>query len=77
MAKTPELIVIHDMNDYPANARCSSCGEAMPMRQRWITSSADNLAWFADQFKLHIEKEHPGRTETLKNSESLSGTEAA
>jgi hypothetical protein len=76
-AKAPELIVIQDMNDYPANARCSSCGEAMPLRQKWITSSADNLVWFADQFRLHLEKEHPSWSETLKTSERLRNTEAA
>ena len=76
-AKRPGLVVIHDMNDYPANAKCSSCGEAMPIRQRWITSSADNLVWFADQFRLHVEKEHPAWSRTLKNSEGLRATKAA
>lgn len=54
----PELTVVHDLNDYPANARCSSCGKQMPVRQRWIMSSAENLDWFADQFRLHVALEH-------------------
>jgi len=57
--RKPELTVVHDMNDYPASARCSSCGEEMPVCQRWITSSADNLAWFADKFRFHLAQEHP------------------
>ena len=61
ISRKPELIVVHDINDYPATARCSSCGEAMPVRQSWITSSTDNLVWFADQFSLHVEQQHPGR----------------
>jgi len=77
LAEMPELIVIRDLNDYPATARCSSCGTAMPERQRWITSSAENLAWFADQFRLHVEKEHPAWSEALKEPERLAGTEAA
>jgi hypothetical protein len=77
MAGMPELIVIRDLNDYPAAARCSSCGTAMPERQRWITSSAENLAWFADQFRLHVEKEHPAWSEALEESERLRGTKAA
>jgi hypothetical protein len=56
----PELTVVRDMNDYPAAARCSSCGEQMPVRQSWITSAAEHLAWFADQFRLHVEEDHPG-----------------
>ena len=76
-AGMPELIVIRDMNDYPATARCSCCGEAMPVRERWITSSAENLAWFADQFRLHLENEHFGWSEALRESERLRGTEAA
>ena len=59
MARKPELTVIHDVYDYPATARCSSCGRVMPVRQRWITSSTDNLLWFADQFRLHVAQEHP------------------
>ena len=55
----PELIVTRDMNDYPATARCSACGKGMPIRQKWINSSADNLAWFANQFRLHVEQMHP------------------
>jgi hypothetical protein len=60
MAIKPELTVVRDEYDYPAIARCSSCGKALPVSQRWITSSADNLRWFADQFRLHVEYEHPG-----------------
>jgi NMD protein affecting ribosome stability and mRNA decay len=56
----PEMTVIADMNNYPATARCSACGQAMPTRQRWINSSADNLVWFAEQFKLHLAQQHPG-----------------
>jgi hypothetical protein len=77
MEKAPELIVIRDMNDYPATARCSSCGKMMPVRQRWITSAADNLAWFADQFRLHVENKHPDWSGIRKNARRLSDTEAA
>jgi hypothetical protein len=55
-----ELTIVRDMNDYPATARCSGCGEVMPVRQKWINSSAQNLAWFAEQFRLHVERHHPG-----------------
>jgi len=54
----PELTIVHDMDNYPAAARCSRCGEEMALRQKWITSSADNLLWFADQFRLHVAQEH-------------------
>jgi hypothetical protein len=63
----PKLTVVHDINDYPAAAKCSVCGEEMPLRGRWITSSAQNLAWFADQFRIHVEQEHPAwNPETLR-----------
>jgi hypothetical protein len=58
MAKNPALIVVRDMDDYPATARCSVCGEEMALRPKWITSSAENIAWFADRFNLHMAKEH-------------------
>jgi hypothetical protein len=67
LARKLELIVVHDEYDYPAAARCSSCGKAMPVSPMWIASSAENLAWFADQFWLHVKNEHPG----------WSGTESA
>jgi hypothetical protein len=59
MAKKPELTIDRDMDDYPASARCSSCGKVMALRQRWINSSAENLVWFADRFRLHLAQEHP------------------
>jgi hypothetical protein len=58
--KKPELTILYDINDYPATAKCSSCGDEMPVRERWINPSAENLAWFTDQFKLHVEQQHPG-----------------
>jgi hypothetical protein len=67
LARKLELTVVHDEYDYPAAARCSSCGKAMPVSPMWIASSAENLAWFADQFWLHVKNEHPG----------WSGTESA
>jgi hypothetical protein len=76
MVGMPELIVIRDMNDYPANARCSCCGKAMPVRESWITSSAENLAWFADQFRLHVEREHSGWSGAVKEPGRLKDTEA-
>jgi hypothetical protein len=76
-AGKPELTVVRDEYDYPATARCSSCGKAMPARRRWINSSADNLLWFADQFKLHVEREHPSWSGTPKTSGQLRDTEAA
>jgi hypothetical protein len=76
-AGMPELTVVRDEYDYPVAARCSSCGKAMPVRQSWINSSAENLAWFADQFRIHVEKEHPGWSGSLKEAERLRGTEAA
>jgi hypothetical protein len=77
MAMKPELIVVRDEYDYPANARCSSCRKAMPVSEKWITSAADNLAWFADQFRLHVEKEHPGWSGSLKEPGQLKDTAAA
>ena len=58
MAEKPELTIIRDMDDYPATARCSTCGREMALRQRWFTSAAENLAWFGDRFRLHLEQEH-------------------
>jgi hypothetical protein len=74
---TPKLNVIHDMNDYPAAARCSLCGKEMPRRQRWIMSSAENLAWFADQFRFHVEQEHSWGAESLMAQRQLIEGEAA
>jgi hypothetical protein len=31
----------------------------MPLRGRWITSSPQNMVWFEDQFRIHVEEEHP------------------
>lgn len=59
-SRKPELKIISDMNDYPARAVCTCCGEQMPARRSWITSAADNLKWFADQFRHHVEQEHTG-----------------
>ena len=58
MVEKPELTIVHDMDDYPATARCSTCGKEMALRQRWFTSSAENLAWFGDQFRVHLEQKH-------------------
>jgi hypothetical protein len=66
MAKKPELIIVHDMDDYPAAARCSTCGKEMALSQRWINSSAENLVWFAEQFKLHLVQEHNCQSEHLR-----------
>jgi hypothetical protein len=77
IARKPELIVVRDEYDYPSTARCSSCGKAMPVRRRWITSSAENLAWFADQFRIHVEKEHLGWSGALIESVRLKDTAAA
>lgn len=77
VARKPELTVVYDEYDYPATARCSSCGKAMPLRQRWITSAADNLNWFAEQFRLHVGKEHSGCGGTLESPGQSRDTEAA
>jgi len=77
MAIRPELTVVRDEYDYPVTARCSSCGKAMPVRERWITSSAENLVWFADQFRRHVEREHTGWSVALKVPGRPAGTEAA
>jgi len=74
---TPKLTVIHDMNDYPATAKCSACGKEMPRRQRWVTSAADNLAWFADQFRFHVEQEHSWGAESLMAQRQVIEGEAA
>jgi hypothetical protein len=73
----PELLIVYDEYDYPATARCSSCGKAMPVRQSWITSSTDNLIWFADQFRLHVEKQHPDWSGSLNSPRQLQNSEAA
>jgi hypothetical protein len=76
--RKPGLTVVFDMNDYPAAARCSACGEQMPVRLRWINPSAQNLAWFVDRFQLHVEQEHPGwRAESLKDQGLFRGAKAA
>jgi NMD protein affecting ribosome stability and mRNA decay len=77
VTRKPELLIVHDEYDYPANARCSSCGKAMPLRQSWITSSTDNLIWFAEQFRLHVETEHPDWIESLNSPGQLRNSEAA
>jgi len=77
MATKPELTVVYDEYDYPATARCSSCGKAMPSRQRWITSAADNLTWFAEQFTLHIEKDHRGWRDAVESPGRSRDNEAA
>jgi hypothetical protein len=59
ISKNPELVIVYDLNDYPVKARCSSCGKEMPARKGWFTSAAANLAWFADQFRLHLESDDP------------------
>jgi len=59
-SRKPELKIISDMNDYPARAVYTCCGTEMPARRNWITSAADNLKWFADQFRHHVEQEHTG-----------------
>jgi len=74
---TPKLTVVLDMNDYPATAKCSACGKEMPRRQRWITSSADNLAWFADHFRFHVEHEHSWGAESLMAQRQLIEGKAA
>ena len=58
MVEKPELTIVRDMDDYPAIARCSTCGKEMALRQRWFTSAQENLAWFGDRFRLHLEQEH-------------------
>jgi len=60
MVEKPELTIVRDMDDYPAIARCSTCGKEMALRQRWFTSAAENLTWFGDQFRLHLAQEHSG-----------------
>jgi hypothetical protein len=58
--RKPELRIIRDLNDCPVQATCSCCGEEMPACRSWFTSAADNLKWFADQFRHHVEQEHTG-----------------
>jgi hypothetical protein len=59
VSKRPELVIVYDLNDYPVSASCSSCGAAMPQRREWITSAAENLEWFANQFMLHLGTDDP------------------
>jgi len=70
-SKEPELVITYDMNDYPVKARCSSCGKEMPARKGWFTSAAANLAWFADQFRLHLESDGPDGGAALSDPELL------
>ena len=76
MARKPKLTVFRDMNDYPATARCSSCGEAMPVRQEWIISAGDNLAWFPDQIQRHITQQHPFWTGSPEGARAIDRTAA-
>jgi hypothetical protein len=49
----------------------------MPRRQRWVNSASDNLAWFADQFRFHVEQEHSWGAESLMAQRQLIEGEAA
>jgi hypothetical protein len=77
ISKKPELVIIYDLNDYPVSARCSACGAVMPQRQEWITSAAENLEWFANQFRLHLESDGPDWGAALKNPGQLVEFETA
>lgn len=59
VSKKPELVIVYDMNDYPVKAKCSACGKEMPARKGWFVSAAENLAWFAHQFRLHLDDDGP------------------
>lgn len=67
ISKKPELVIVYDLNDYPVSARCSSCGAVMPQRQKWITSAAENMEWFANQFRLHLGPDDPDGGVALKD----------
>jgi hypothetical protein len=71
ISKQPELVIAYDLNDYPVSARCSSCGAVMPQRQKWITSAAENLEWFSNQFKLHLGPDDPDGGVALKDPRRL------
>jgi hypothetical protein len=71
ISKGPELVITYDLNDYPVSARCSTCGAVMPQRQKWITSAAENLEWFANQFRLHLGPDDPDGGVALKDPARL------
>src|SRR5258708_28133769 len=57
-ARATELLMRYDENSLPIGAKCSQCGEQMPQAEPRITNSIDNVAWFAAQFRLHVERNH-------------------
>jgi len=49
----------YDENSIPVSAKCSMCGMQMPQRKPRIMSPIENVAWFAAQFDLHLQENHP------------------
>lgn len=48
----------YDEYSIPVSAKCSICGEQMPQGKPRIVQPADNVAWFAVQFDLHVTQRH-------------------
>jgi hypothetical protein len=63
----PEMQLKYDGNGIPISAKCSACGSTMPQSSPRITNPIDNVAWFRDQFSLHVAESHP-TIETPKSS---------
>jgi hypothetical protein len=47
--------------DSPKKGTCSACGEMMPQDHAKAAVSKENVTWLAEQFKLHVEREHPDK----------------
>jgi hypothetical protein len=58
MPQVAELQMRYDENSIPVSAKCSLCGEEMPQGAPRIMNPIDNIAWFAAQFRLHVERNH-------------------
>jgi hypothetical protein len=59
------VIIGYDKKLLPSFVRCGLCGEEIPPREPWLTSTDENLtwidenfAWIVNQFEMHRERRH-------------------
>jgi hypothetical protein len=57
----PEMQLKCDGNGIPVLAKCSAGGATMQQSTPRITNAIDNVAWFRDQFALHVAQCHPSK----------------
>jgi hypothetical protein len=58
MANYPTMIILRDANDMSISAKCSECGEEMPLSESRLTTKELNLKWFQQQFAFHRQQKH-------------------